>query len=101
MPKLKRDAVKYVRDKAKSKYEKGTECRICGETEQLDFHHFYSLTPLLNQWLTKNKLNPDYIQALRDDFIEEHSAELYDHTVTLCHHAPLKPFTKYMAKTLR
>jgi len=86
MPKLKRDAVKYVRDKAKSKYEKGTECRICGETEQLDFHHFYSLTPLLNQWLTKNKLNPDYIQALRDDFIEEHSAELYDHTVTLCHH---------------
>ena len=44
MPKLKRDAVKYVRDKAKSKYEKGTECRICGETEQLDFHHFYSLT---------------------------------------------------------
>ena len=86
MPKLKRDAVKYVRDKAKSKYEKGTECHICGETEQLDFHHFYSLTPLLNQWLTKNKLNPDYIQALRDDFIEEHSAELYEHTVTLCHH---------------
>ena len=86
MPKLKRDAVKYVRDKAKSKYEKGTECRICGETEQLDFHHFYNLTPLLNQWLTKNKLNPDYIQALRDDFIEEHSAELYEHTVTLCHH---------------
>ena len=41
MPKLKRDAVKYVRDKAKSKYEKGTECHICGETEQLDFHHFY------------------------------------------------------------
>ena len=54
MPKLKRDVVKYVRDKAKSKYEKGTACGICGETEQLDFHHFYSLTPLLNQWLTKN-----------------------------------------------
>ena len=27
---LKRDLVKYVRDKAKSKYDKGTECRICG-----------------------------------------------------------------------
>ena len=51
MPKLKRDVVKYVRDKAKSKYEKGTSCQICAETEQLDFHHFYSLTPLLNQWL--------------------------------------------------
>ena len=47
MPKLKRDVVKYVRDKAKSKYEKGTACGICGETEQLDFHHFYSLTPFL------------------------------------------------------
>ena len=28
---LKRDLVKYVRDKAKSKYNKGTECFICGE----------------------------------------------------------------------
>ena len=27
---LKRDLVKYVRDKAKSKYDKGTECFICG-----------------------------------------------------------------------
>ena len=56
MPKLKRDVVKYVRDKAKSKYAKGSACEICSETEQLDFHHFYSLTPLLNQWLTKNNL---------------------------------------------
>jgi hypothetical protein len=85
MPKLKRDVVKYVRDKAKSKYDKGSACEICDETEQLDFHHFYSLTPLLNQWLTKNKHNPEYIQALREDFIEEHKAELYEHTVTICH----------------
>ena len=85
MPKLKRDIVKYVRDKAKSKYKKGSSCEICGATEQLDFHHFYSLTPLLNQWMKKNKHNPEYIQALREDFIEEHYAELYDHTATLCH----------------
>ena len=95
MPKLKRDVVKYVRDKAKSKYEKGTACEICDETEQLDFHHFYSLTPLLNQWLTKNRHNPEYIQALRDDFIEEHHAELYDHTVTLCHTHHLKLHSIY------
>ena len=38
---LKRDLVKYVRDRAKSKYDKGTECRICESTENLDFHHFY------------------------------------------------------------
>ena len=85
MPKLKRDVVKYVRDKAKSRYEKASACRICGGTEQLEFHHYYSLTPLLNQWLLKNKHDPKYIQALRDDFIEEHHAELYEHTVTLCH----------------
>ena len=95
MPKLKRDVVKYVRDKAKSKYEKGTSCEICRETEQLDFHHFYSLTPLLNQWLAKNKHNPEYIQSLRDDFIEEHSAELYDDTVTLCHTHHLKLHSIY------
>ena len=85
MPKLKRDVVKYVRDKAKSRYEKASACRICGGTEQLEFHHYYSLTPLLNQWLLKNKHDPKYIQPLRDDFIEEHDAELYEHTVTLCH----------------
>ena len=38
---LKRDLVKYVRDKAKSKYKKEAECYICGSTENLDFHHFY------------------------------------------------------------
>ena len=95
MPRLKRDVVKYVRDKAKSKYKKGSACEICGETEQLDFHHFYSLTPLLNQWLSTNKHNPEYIQALRDDFIEEHLAELYDHTTTICHTHHLKLHSIY------
>ena len=53
---LKRDLVKYVRDKAKSKYNKGTECFICGVTENLDFHHYSGLTELLEIWLRKNKL---------------------------------------------
>jgi hypothetical protein len=54
---LKRDLVKYVRDKAKSKYQKGSECFICGSTENLDFHHFYGLTELLETWLRKNKIS--------------------------------------------
>ena len=95
MPKLKRDAVKYVRDKAKARYEKGTSCEVCGETELLDFNNYYSLTPMLNQWLTKNKHNHEYIQSLRDDFIEEHSAELYDDTATLCHTHHLKLHSIY------
>ena len=91
MPNLKRDIVKYVRDKAKSRYKKGPECYICGRNTQLDFHHFYSLTGLLNKWLKENNLNPQYIQALREDFIDEHEAELYEHAVTLCnmHHKHL------------
>ena len=95
MPKLKRDIVKYVRDKAKSRYEKGCACEICGAKAPLDFHHFYSLTPLLNQWIKKNNLNPEYIQALRDDFIEEHQAELYEYTATLCHMHHLKLHSVY------
>ena len=68
MAELKRDIVKYIRDRAKNKYEKGSECYICGTEVKLDFHH-----------------------AIRDDFIEEHWAELYEHTVTLCygHHRQL------------
>ena len=51
MKKLKRDPVKYIRDRAKSKYKKETECYICGIDKELDFHHFYSLAPLLRKWL--------------------------------------------------
>ena len=85
---MKRYFIKYIRDGAKSAYDKGTECYICGSTEQLDFHHFYSLAELANNWVRKNKLNIETAEdALkwRDVFIEEHQKELYDDAVTLCH----------------
>ena len=91
MKKLKRDPVKYIRDRAKSKYEKGSECHICGADTELDFHHFYTLAPLLREWLKiKQKERPahytdEYIVIWRDEFIEDKWAELYEHTVTLCH----------------
>jgi len=91
MKKLKRDPVKYIRDRAKSKYNKGTECYICGAKTKLDFHHFYTLTALLRLWLeTKQKERPEhytdeYIVVWRDEFIEDCAKELYDETVTLCH----------------
>lgn len=95
---LKRDPIKYIRDKAKSKYEKGTECRICGETENLDFHHFYTLTPLFNKWCKAQKIkidSEDDVLSVRDRFIEEHGPELYEHTVTLCHEHHLKLHSVY------
>ena len=85
MTRLKRDVVKYIRDKAKNKYEKGSACEICDVAEPLDFHHFYTLAPLVHKWLKDNNLNTEYILAIRDDFIEQYKAELYDHTATLCH----------------
>ena len=93
---LKRDLVKYVRDKAKSQYKKDTECYICGSQENLDFHHYNGLTELLDIWLRKIKLiitEEADILNLRERFIEEHSKELYDEAVTLCHehHLQLHP----------
>jgi len=95
---LKRDLVKYVRDRAKSKYDKGTECRICGSKENLDFHHFYGLTELLDKWLRGNKLNiqtAEEIMEVRDPFIEEHLRELYEEAVTLCHEHHLRLHSIY------
>lgn len=93
---LKRDKIKFIRDRAKSKYEKGTECYICESQEKLDFHHYYSLTPLLNKWLRENpsKVEGDILEW-RDEFIQVHWAELYEHTVTLCHSHHLKLHSIY------
>ena len=94
----KRDPIKHVRDKAKARYKKGTHCRICDTTENLDFHHFHSLTPLFNKWLKANsiKIHTDEdVVAVRDQFIAEHMSELYDETVTLCHTHHLKLHSIY------
>jgi hypothetical protein len=95
---LKRDLVKYVRDKAKSKYKKETNCYICGATENLDFHHFNGLTELLEFWLRKKKIQVTEekdILILRKQFIAEHIAELYDEAVTLCHEHHLRLHSIY------
>ena len=101
MANLKRDPIKYIRDKAKSRYNKGSECHICGAKIKLDFHHFYTLVPLLNKWLKEKKaLRPEhytdeYITIWRDEFIDDNWAELYDETVTLCHTHHLKLHSVY------
>ena len=78
--KFKRDLVKYVRDKAKSKYNKANECHICGKTEELDFHHYYGLTELLETWLKTNNINIDNEQdilEIREQFIDENCEKVY------------------------
>lgn len=90
-----RDLIKFVRDRAKSRYNKGTECYICAETENLDFHHFYSMTPLLTKWMKSNGYRADQILDVRDEFIAEHEKEIYEETVTLCHTHHLKLHSIY------
>lgn len=95
---FKRDPIKFVRDKAKARYQKGTECFICGSTDNLDFHHFYSLTPLFNKWLKENSIKittDEHVLAVRDQFIAAHLPELYDHAKTLCHTHHLKLHSIY------
>jgi len=87
MSDLKRDPIKYVRDKAKSAYDKDTKCYVCGSEINLDFHHFYSLTPLFKKWCKENQIvirTEEDILGARDQFIEDHHKELYDDAVTIC-----------------
>lgn len=101
MSDLKRDLIKYCRDKAKSKYNKESTCYICGSSDNLDFHHVYSMTELLNVWLKKNGLNPttsDEIKNLRDTFIDQHTREIYEEVLTLCHLHHLKLHSIYGKK---
>jgi hypothetical protein len=88
---LKRDEIKYIRDLSKSAYKKGTECYICGETENLQFHHFYSLTPLWEQFKRKARISINSLQDIldyREQFKSVHHKEIYDDVITLCkfHH---------------
>jgi len=86
--------VKWVRDKAKSAYEKKESCQICTTDQDLELHHLISITLLLNKWAAENKYDistDDGILAVRDEFIEDHNKEIYDDVYTLCnkHHVAL------------
>ena len=91
MSDLKRDEIKYIRDISKAAYTKEATCYICGTTEELQFHHFYSMTPLWEKWKKDNNIvitSVEDILDYREHFKAFHSNEIYNETVTLCkfHH---------------
>jgi hypothetical protein len=99
--KFKRDLVKYVRDKAKSKYSKSNQCYICGDPNNLDFHHYYGLTELLESWLKENDIEistEQEILNIREIFIEKNKEKIFDEAVTLCHKHHLKLHSIYGKK---
>lgn len=91
---MKRIPVKWIRDRAKSAYEKEGCCYICGTTEDLELHHTHSITLLLEKWIEVKKYDistDEGIIAVRDEFIDDHRKEVYDDVYTLCnkHHVKL------------
>lgn len=90
----KRIPVKWVRDKAKSAYEKADTCYICGSSTDLELHHLHSVTLLLDTWASLKGYDistDEGILAVRDEFIEAHHDEIYNKVYTLCnkHHIAL------------
>lgn len=85
---LKRDVIKLIRDKAKHGYNKTGICEICNSTDGVDFHHFYSMTGMLEKYIKDNQLTltcTEDVLAIREEFIATHSNEIYNETANLCH----------------
>lgn len=90
----KRIPVKWIRDRAKSAYEKKAFCHICATTEDLELHHTHSITLLLEKWIETTGRDFSTDEATlenRDEFIDNHRVEIYDKVFTLCnpHHVRL------------
>ena len=90
----KRIPIKWVRDRAKSAYEKKDHCYICNTDQDLELHHTHSLTLLLERWIEKTGRDFSTDEAVlenRDEFIDNHHKEIYEDVYTLClkHHQAL------------
>jgi hypothetical protein len=86
--------IKWIRDRAKSAYDKKEFCYICGTDQDLELHHTHSLTLLLERWIAntgRDFSTDEAVLANRDEFIEHHRKEIYDDVFTLCnrHHVAL------------
>ncbi len=85
---------KWIRDGIKSHYCKSDNCAICNTTENLELHHYHTVSLLLQTYARENDIAIDTdedVLAMRDQFYEDHWNELVTATVTLCneHHKVL------------
>lgn len=93
---LMRLEVKYIRDGIKSQYPVKVACEICGTTEDLENHHYHTVTLLWNQFKKTAGIvikDADHIMAVRHDFYTQYLNQLIspDEVVCLCnaHHVKL------------
>lgn len=87
----KRVAVKHIRDGIKSNYKKDCKCAICSTDEDLELHHYTTVSLLLKKYTADNNIpisTDEEVLAMREEFYKIHWYELVDYTVTLCaeHH---------------
>lgn len=86
-----RTAIRWIRDGIKSNYVKGSECEVCGSTEDLELHHTHSVALVLQEYCQKEGISiegKEDVLAMRDAFYKSHWQELVVDTLTLCncHH---------------
>ena len=92
---LKRIPVKYVRDYIKKYYKLEKSCYICGDTDNLELHHLYSVSELWASWLEDKKitgLTLEDVLTLREEFYSDNIDLLSEKNLyTLCktHHERL------------
>lgn len=91
MAKNTRSVIKWIRDLAKSHYKKDTKCAICGVEHELEFHHYNTVSLIVNNYVTSNGIAVDTnedILAMREEFLQNHWREMVEEAVTLCaaHH---------------
>ncbi len=87
----KRVATKHIRDGIKANYKKDCKCAVCGTPNDLEFHHYTTVSLLLKKYASENgiSINTDAeVLDMRQGFYDAHWHELVDYAVTLCeeHH---------------
>lgn len=90
----KRVATKHIRDGIKSNYKKKDACEVCGTCNELELHHYHTVSILLKDYARKNNIDistDEAVLAMRQEFYDSHWFELVEDTVTLCnrHHVEL------------
>lgn len=87
--KTKRKPIRWIRDGIKQHYKKAGCCEVCGVSDDLELHHYHTVSFLLEKHAKENNIplsTDDEVLAMRDAFYEEYWHELVDDTVTLCNH---------------
>ena len=87
---MNRVPVKYIRDFIKKDFDKKSYCEICGDTENLELHHLYTLSELWDNWCEKHNISGLDVLIHREQFVQDNLDKVND-TVTLCkpHHLTL------------